>query len=325
MASDLVDMPPESQAIQAGLEAARDRELDARQGVLPDLGTFSVTLPAAPGSREARLSTLAEPVRVTREFFDNVVNAAWLLSMQGSPIDPEAIQRAVPAVFKPEHLETIRAVLNSEKMRLALHARGIEPDRVRANGLSPEMVAAIRVWTDPTLGLTPKQRLNGAGVSWAQWQGWQSFGPFREALVAAGEGTLKATLQASNVALAELATEGKDLKAIQYLHQITGYFTPNKQQNLDVQAFVTRVMTAVLRRVAGDQELLLALAADFRIIQEEMRLGAGPEPGAGQPGALALGFGESAMPLMDPVMDPVMNPVMNPDPVSLAEESPATQ
>lgn len=295
MSADLIDQPPESEALAAGLEAARERELDARDGVPPVLGVLSVTLPAAPGSREARLSKLAEPIRVTREFFDNVVNACWLLSMRGAPISPAEIVAQVPGVFRDEHLETLGHVLASEKMRLALLSRGIDADRTEHDGLTPEMIACIRMIVDPTLGLTLKQRLKAADVTYAQYQGWQSYPPFREALTYAGEGGLKGAIQTANTRLQELVDEG-DLKGIQYLHQLTGYFTPGKQQNLEVQHLIEEVMTIVLRTVKDPQELM-ELAGQFRIVQERMRMGDLTAPGAGEPGAMVTGFGERAAPI----------------------------
>lgn len=282
--------------MQSALMDAHDREVDAREGVGPDVSLLGVTLPAAPGSDAARLGGLSAQVRVSYDFFQNAVNAAWLLSLRGEPVDPESIVRVAPNFFRVEQLDVLGSVLSSEKMRLALLSRGIDPGRVRADGLTPEMVACIRAVTDPTLGLTLRQRLRGAGVSWAQYQGWQGFSVFREALTAASEGGLKSNVAAANTALGELV-DAKDLKAIQYLHELTGYFTPGKQQNLDTQDLITQMMSAVLRRVR-DPEVLLALAGDFRVLQEQMSLtvGAGA-PGSGEPGALMLGFGERPLEL----------------------------
>lgn len=290
MSSDTSDSPPFSEELQARLVEARERELDARDGVLAlDVG-LNLTLPARPGSPEARLSRLAEPVRVSREFFQNAVNAAWLLSLRGEPVTAGDIARVVPDVFGPEVLDRLAAVVGSEKFRLALLNRGIDADRADGEGLTAEMVACIRALSDPSPGLTVKQRLRGAGVSWEQYQGWLSFGPFRDALTKSSERGLKSAVALANAKLVESVDSG-DLKAVQYLHELTGYFTPGKQQVLDVQQMVRDVMTVVLRRVT-DPDTLLALAGDFRVLQERMMVG-GDGSGSGSSNARVIGFGES--------------------------------
>ena len=290
MSSDMSDLPPYSQGLQDRLEDAREREVLARDGNLDLNLALNLTLPARPGSPEAKLSRLAEPVRVSQEFFQNAVNAAWLLSLRGEPVSAADIARVVPAVFPAERLDLLADVVASEKFRLALLNRGIDADRVDAEGLTVEMVACIRALSDPSPGLTVKQRLRGAGVSWEQYQGWLSFGPFREALTQSSERGLKSAVALANAKLVESVDSG-DLKAVQYLHELTGYFTPGKQQALDAQQMVRDVMTVVLRRVT-DPDTLLALAADFRVLQERMQAG-GDGSGVGVRGAQVAGFGES--------------------------------
>jgi hypothetical protein len=93
----------------------------------------------------------------------------------------------------------------------------------------------------------------------------------------------------ANAKLVESVDSG-DLKAVQYLHELTGYFTPGRQQTLDVQQLVRDVMTVVLRRVK-DPTLLMELAGDFRVLQERMFVG-GDGSGSGERGAIVAGFGE---------------------------------
>lgn len=282
VSSDLSDLPP----FAADLADARSSVSD-----VVGSGVLNVVLPARPGSARARLSKLAEPVRVSREFFVDAVNAAWLLWLRGEGVTAEGIQRVASATFDVSDLETLADVVASEKFRVALEDRGVVADRVEAEGLSAEMVACVRALSDPQPGLTVKQRLRGAGVSWEQFQGWLQFGPFREALTRASERGLKGAVALANAKLVENVDQG-DLKAVQYLHELTGYFTPGRQQTLDTQQLVRDVMTVVLRRVT-DPELLLALAGDFRVLQERMFVG-GDGSGSGERGAIVAGFGESA-------------------------------
>ena len=290
MSSDLSDLPPFAAELA---EASSDVE-----GV--GVGVLNVTLPARPGSAAARLSRVAPAVLVSREFFQNAVNTAWLLWLRGEGVSAEGIQRAASGAFGVEDLERLADVVASAKFQRALEERGITADRVEADGLSVEMVECIRALSDPVPGLSVRQRLRGAGVSWDQYQGWLQFGPFREALTRASERGLKGAVALANAKLVESVDSG-DLKAVQYLHELTGYFTPGRQQTLDVQQLVRDVMTVVLRRVK-DPTLLMELAGDFRVLQERMFVG-GDGSGSGERGAIVAGFGEE--PVMLDVEDVV--------------------
>lgn len=298
MSADERGQPPFSEELNDELDRFVERELDARQGYLPPdiTDVLNVTLPPPPGSPAARLR-LAQPMLVSKEFFDNLINACWYLSLKKVPITPGDIQRVLPEVFEPSPLvfSQLQAALSSEKVRLALLARGIDPSRTQASGLTPDMTMAIRALTDPSSNLTLKQRLRGAGVTWAQYQGWMDYGPFRESLMAASETGLKSAIAIGNTRLIENVDKA-DLKSIQYLNELTGYFTPGKQQNLDAQQALRDVMTIVLKRVT-DPETLLALAGDFRIMQERLSMGSAIEEGApASPSQGVLSFGESPLP-----------------------------
>lgn len=286
MSADLNDEPPFSAELNARLDEVLEEESRAIEAVdvadfLPK--TLDVTLPARNVDSE-----LDHPVRVSREFFVNAVNAAWVLHLRGESISAARIQASLPNVFSESDLVLLDSVVLSEKFRLAMLSRGIEPGRDVADGLSAEMVACIRALTGPEEGLTVRQRLRGAGVTWEQYQGWLNFGPFREALTKSSERGLRSSVAIANAKLLENVDAG-DLKAIQYVHELTGYFTPGKQQQLDAQQMVRDVMSVVLRRVT-DADTLMALAGDFRVLQEQMLLG-GNDPSRPQ-GVVVSGFGE---------------------------------
>lgn len=286
MSADLNDQPPFSAELNARLDEVVAEESAAINAVdvadfLPK--TLDVTLPSRDSSSE-----LDHPVRVSRDFFVNAVNAAWVLHLRGESISAARIQASLPNVFSEKDLPLLDSVVLSEKFRLAMLSRGIEPGRDVADGLSAEMVACIRALTGPEEGLTVRQRLRGAGVTWEQYQGWLNFGPFREALTKSSERGLRSSVAIANAKLLENVDAG-DLKAIQYVHELTGYFTPGKQQQLDAQQMVRDVMSVVLRRVT-DADTLMALASDFRVLQEQMLLG-NNDPSRPQ-GVAVSGFGE---------------------------------
>ena len=239
-------------------------------------------------------------VGVAGDVFVAAVNAAWVLWLRGEPVTVGDIERVAGAAFVGVDLDLLRGVVESEKFRVALLSRGVEVGRVDSEGLSAEMVACVRALSDPQPGLTVRERLRGVGVSWEQYQGWLGFGPFREALTRASERGLRGAVALANARLLEGVDSG-DLRSVKYLHELTGYFTPGRQQVLDVQQLVRDVMTVVLRRVT-DPDLLLALAGDFRVLQERMLVG-GDGAGSGERGAVVAGFGEVAGMMDVPVVD----------------------
>jgi hypothetical protein len=285
MSADLYDEPPYSAELNARLDEVVAEEAAAVEAVnpadfLPQM--LDVTLP-----QRNSISELDHPVRVSRDFFVNAVNAAWVLHLRGESVSAARIQASLPNAFSVSDLPLLDSVVLSEKFRVALLSRGIEPGRNVADGLSAEMVACIRALTGPEEGLSVRQRLRGAGVTWEQYQGWLNFGPFRETLTKSSERGLRSSVALANAKLLENVDSG-DLKAIQYVHELTGYFTPGKQQQLDAQQMVRDVMSVVLRRVT-DTDTLMALAADFRVLQEQ--LSAGVDPSRPQ-GVVVSSFGE---------------------------------
>lgn len=293
MSSDLSDLPPFAEEIRERLEEAEYVDGVARSGVdvVSDVfgDVFDVTLPPKPGSKEAKLSKMAEPLRIKRDVFDAAVNAAWVLWLRGEPVTVGDIERVAGAAFEDVDLELLSTVLASEKFRLAMASRGVEFGRLDVDGLSAEMVATVRVLSDPEPGLTVRERLKSIGVSWDQFQGWLNFGPFRSALTASSERSLRGAVALANTRLVEQVDSG-DLRSVKYLHELTGYFTPGRQQVLDTQQLVRDVMTVVLRRVT-DPDLLMQLAGDFRMLQERMTSVGGS--GEGERGATVPGFGMS--------------------------------
>ncbi len=262
---------------------------------LSDLPPFSTAL------LDVVLPTSApEGVGIAGDVFVAAVNAAWVLWLRGEPVTVGDIERVASAAFVGVDLDLLRSVVESEKFRVALLSRGVEVGRVDSDGLSAEMVGCIRALSDPQPGLTVRERLKGVGVSWEQYQGWLGFGPFREALTRASERGLRGAVALANARLLEGVDSG-DLRSVKYLHELTGYFTPGRQQVLDVQQLVRDVMTVVLRRVT-DPELLLALAGDFRVLQERMLVG-GDGAGSGERGAVVAGFGEVPGMMDLPVID----------------------
>jgi hypothetical protein len=130
-----------------------------------------------------------------------------------------------------------------------------------------EMVAAIRALIDPR-PMSHEQRLRMAGVTAAQYQGFLTYPKFRQVLQESTETALKGGIAQANQKLVQQVEKG-DLKAIQYLHQLTGYWDPNKQQTLDAMQLMQEMTTIIFRNVK-DPEALFAVAAELEVLKRRL-------------------------------------------------------
>jgi hypothetical protein len=272
--------PPESERINTNLQA---EAAATAEHALELLGRGSSTrVPAAPGTPAARLAPVSPgDVRyVAKEMFQNIMNAAFVLASSGERVNAPNIHRVLEEQLGPvppskpnfRTLEHVSHALSTSRVRQGLLDRGYEVQEDAPRALSAEMIEVIRAIVEPNPGLTLKQRLRGAGVTFAQYQGWLAWAPFRDALTRASEQGLKGAIGMANTRLTELAVEKGDLRAIKHLQELTGYFTPGEKQTLDVMQMIGDVMLVVMKHVK-DPETLLTIGAEFRVIQERMALG----------------------------------------------------
>ena len=226
-----------------------------------------------------------EQVAATKRFFDAIITAAWAISLRGEGITAVAVHAELPksrAKNAPNWtVSQVDAVLRSEMGRAALEARGLtlyDEDE----GITYEMAATIRALLDPTPGRSHEQRLRVAGVTVAQYQGFLTYAPFRRLLDAGSETALKGGIAQANQKLVQQVEKG-DLKAIQYLHELTGYYDKNAKTMLDANAMVQDVLTVVFQTVK-DPALLMQIAAGIGAVQKryelDQELGGGAPVGA---------------------------------------------
>lgn len=215
---------------------------------------------------------LREPAAATKRLFDAIITAAWALSLRGQEITAAAVHAELPKSKAKNALaptvSQVQAVLESAMGRRALADRGLQLSGEQE--LTYEMVATIRAMLDPR-PLSHAQRLRLAGVTASEYQGFLTYPRFRQTLQESTEVALKGGIAQANARLVQQVEKG-DLKAIQYLHQLTGYWDPNKQQTLDVQQVIQEVMSVVFKRVT-DPDTLMGIAAEIALVQQRVGLG----------------------------------------------------
>jgi len=212
-----------------------------------------------------------EQVAITRRLFEQIITAAWTLSIRGQHITAAAVHNELPAPrtkhgFTPTPAQ-VAAILESEMGRRALEERGLTLHGEEE--MTYEMVATIRALMDPR-PLSHAQRLRIAGVTQSQYEGFLTYPRFRQTLQEGTEVALKGGIAQANAALVRNVEKG-DLKAIQYLHTLTGYYDPNKQSAMDMGQLLQEIQTIMFKRVT-DPDLLMTIAADFEILLRRIDL-----------------------------------------------------
>lgn len=213
----------------------------------------------------------SEQVAITRRLFDQVITGAWSLSLRNQDITAAAVHAELPKPRgksqRPFTVAQVQAVLESEMGRRALEDRGLALHEEQE--LTYEMVATIRALLDPR-PLSHDQRLRVAGVTASQYQGFLTYPKFRQVLQEGTEVALKGGIAQANQKLVQQVEKG-DLKAIQYLHTLTGYYDPSKQTALDAGQLMQDMMTIMFKRVK-DPETLMGIAADMELLRRRLEL-----------------------------------------------------
>ena len=184
-----------------------------------------------------------------QELFTRVVNAAWLAHISGKGVSVSSIiseDRALPP-------QKVRELVVTPRFKQAAKERGVPVARM--DGLSPEMVAALRTVADPTLTqMDERKRVEALGISWQEYQGWMDYPPFREKYRTLMAKVLDVAVDKADMKLAELIESG-NLKAIEYANEKTGRFVKGAQQQQDFNQLVLMVLSVLTKHITNPHEL----------------------------------------------------------------------
>ena len=188
------------------------------------------------------------PRSMEQEFFERVVNAAWLCHLEGKGTSAPAIVETDPDL----PLERVRELIALPRFVQAAADRGIPPADM--NYLSTEMIAALRIIADPTLSLNTRQRIKKLGIDWNVYQGWLDYPPFRRRHRELMRRSLDVAVETGDRVLAERIESG-DLKAIEYANEMTGKFVKGSQQQVSFLGVISMVLSVLKRRITDPQVL----------------------------------------------------------------------
>lgn len=188
-------------------------------------------------------SKLDKPRR-TREqdLFERVLAAAIAADRQGLFCETSVILDQDETLTKPD----VELVWSSTKLQNALEARGIRTTKNPNLTLRQEML--LQAYLSP-LNLKPIQTVaKQLKITSNELDGWLRQKEFASAMSAKSAENLKSYIPMADKALGDLVQQG-DMKAIQFLNQLTGRFDPNAKSQVDLPAILLQVQDIILRYV----------------------------------------------------------------------------
>jgi len=134
----------------------------------------------------------------------------------------------------------------------AMRSRGVPWKQ--ASRMDSRQALLLTVITNPTDRRDLATKLKACKVSYNVFRSWMQQPLFKATLDDYAAKMLKDNMSAVDTALLSSALKG-NLPAIQYYHQITGRFDPNRQSQMEVSAVLNRVVEIIAQNVKDPEAL----------------------------------------------------------------------
>lgn len=150
--------------------------------------------------------------------------------------------------------ELFHGCLKLPAFNRALESRGIIPYTLIDNNgkppanLSPTQLDAVNTMMDIYDSRSKIKRLKDLGISSQTWNTWLRNPTFKAYLQQRGKLLLRDAEPEINYALVDRARSG-DMKAIEYLNEMTGVYTPAATKSVDVHGILYQVLEIIQKRV----------------------------------------------------------------------------
>ena len=153
--------------------------------------------------------------------------------------------------------------LKNELFLKALDNRGI---RISAQDdtLTNEQLAGIAVIANFRDTRSSTAKLRSLGITWTKWQGWMKDRHFRDFLKDLAGFNFKESMDVVQAGLLRSAEKG-NVDAIKFYLEITGEYTQESQEVVNLKMVLARVLEAVQIHVK-DPNVLRNIATDFERI-----------------------------------------------------------
>lgn len=202
------------------------------------------------------MSALTEVEYELLSYFEQVWLETGLLITQ----DKAAIDYGIP-------VELFKAAWNKPEFKRELDLRGItvksavNGEKWRLKALTELQLTAANVMMDFQDTRSQKKKLADLGVSTAQWQSWLKDRAFQDYLRQRAENILGDNTHEAHLALIDRVRSG-DMSAIKYYNEITGRYVPTKDNNVNVQLILVRVLE-IIQKYVQDVRVQDLIAQEF--------------------------------------------------------------
>lgn len=162
-----------------------------------------------------------------------------------------------------------------QEFRDALVSRGISYANLHSpkySALSEEQLTAANVVFDLTDSRSRKKKLTDLGIPSQKWEAWLRDPGFQNYLRVRAENLLGDNQHEAHLALLDRVKSG-DTNAIKYYNELTGYYVPQKQGEVDVVALVMRILEVVQKHV-NDPVVQTAIAEELMAMATPAPVGA---------------------------------------------------
>lgn len=209
--------------------------------------------------------TIKKPVSISQEHWLMAIDVAVEhFRMTAGLIEPTREKLEALSTLPKETWNVIYHHTNIDRYHSALALKGILK---KGAGLTFDQRRCLNVLTDLSIKGDLQVRLKKCGVSWDTFQNWQRDAAFKSQLDAI---TQSVTADAEPLIMMELtrgAVEG-NLAKMQYFHQLSGRFDPNRQQQQDIKSFMVGLME-IMQEFVTDPDQLRKLAGRLQALHEK--------------------------------------------------------
>ncbi len=181
-------------------------------------------------------------VSVEQSLFERVLSAAIAADRVGLFLECDVILGQDASLSR----EDVELVWGSSKFQRSLRDRGIKT--TTDPNLTLRQETFLQAYLNPLNLKPPHVIAKQLKIGVPELDGWLRDKHFAQAMKVKSEENLVKFLPIADQALGQLVQAG-DMKAIQFVNQLTGRFDPNARQQLDVPALLMSVQDIVLRHV----------------------------------------------------------------------------
>lgn len=194
-----------------------------------DASKFDTKISTRSASREQKL-------------FEQVLAAAIAADRRGFFVEKQTV------LDQDQELsaEILEKIWSTTKFQKSLDDRGIKTTKNPNLTLRQEMF--LQAYMNPMNMKPPQIIARQLKINQAELDGWMRDKHFADAMSAKSEENLKKYLPLADQSLGQLVQQG-DMKAIQFLNQMTGRFDPNAKSQIDVGGLLLAVQDIVLKHV----------------------------------------------------------------------------